>query len=64
MWKLPLAIGCLAFSAGATYCALRLIRIQHPDELPRWAELFLGLTFIASLLLSACLLSQYFSKSR
>jgi hypothetical protein len=53
MWKLLLAIGCLAFSAGTTYCAFRLIKSQHTGALPSWAGPFMGLTFITSVVLSA-----------
>jgi hypothetical protein len=53
MWTLLLAIGCLAFSSGTTYCAFLLIKRQHAGALPSWAAPFIGLTFITSVVLSA-----------
>jgi hypothetical protein len=53
MWTLLLAIGCLAFSSGTTYCAFRLIKSQHAGALPSWDAPFMGLTFITSVVLSA-----------
>jgi hypothetical protein len=60
MWKLLLAVGCLSFSSGITYCAFRLIKNQHAGVLPSWAAPFLGLTFITSIVLSAWFVRQYF----
>jgi hypothetical protein len=53
MWNLLLAISCLAFGSGTTYCAFRLIKSQHAGALPSWAGPFMGLTFITSVVLSA-----------
>ena|ERR1700732_1125856 len=60
MWKLLLAVGCLAFSSGITYCAFRLIKNQHAGVLPSWAAPFMGLTFITSIVLSVWFVRQYF----
>jgi hypothetical protein len=54
-----IAVGCLAISFGVGYAAYRLIKAQHPQELPDWGPLLLALVFITSAVHSGTIAYRY-----